>query len=627
MDSLLEVGVSGLTAARLALQTAGNNIANVNTPGYSRQSVLQTSQRANFSGSLYLGAGTAVQSVQRAYNEFAVAQQRDLESQVAKSALVSSQLGSITGMLGTENSGVAPAMSQVFANLQALSANPSDTATRTTALAGAATFVHMMQSTSQQLTDERTSLNQQLGSLAAEVNSFAAQVASLNNQIAVATSAGGSPNDLLDQRDQVVQQLSQDIRVSALKTSGGDVSLYLGSGQPLVVGGTSYALSSQSDPALPTDQRLVLQNSAGRPVPVSLAGVGGGKLAGVIEVRDGALNAAQNALGHITAVLATALNEQQALGVDAGGRPGQPMFTLPGPQVIARGDNQGGGALSASFSDTTALTGSDYQVVYDGSQYSVRRLSDSSTTFFGSMPQTLDGVTIASSGTPAAGDSFLVRPTIGVVAGLALAISNPNQIAAGGALVASAPLSNKGAATIAQPVVDGYPADPALRDPVTIRFTSATTYTLTTPTGTSAPQTFAPGGSIAINGWSVQVNGAAAAGDTFAIGPNTNPGGDSRNAVAMAALQSLSLVDGATLAGALGGVVSSTASQQQASQTALGVQQSMLTTAKNDVQSAAGVNLDEEASNLLTLQQAYQASSKYIQIADSLFQGLMQLNL
>ncbi len=627
MDSLLEVGVSGLTAARLALQTAGNNIANVNTPGYSRQSVVQTSQRANFSGALYLGAGTAIQSVQRAYNEFAVAQQRDLQSQVAKSTLVSTQLGSITGMLGTETSGVAPAMSQVFANLQALSANPSDTATRTTALAGAANFVHMMQATAQQLTDARTSLNQQLGSIAAEVNSYAAQVASLNNQIAVATAAGGSPNDLLDQRDQVVQQLSQDIRVSALKTSGGDVSLYLGSGQPLVVGGTSYALSSQSDPSLPTDQRLVLQNSAGRPVPVSLAGVGGGKLAGVIDVRDGALNAAQNSLGRISAVLATALNQQQTLGVDAAGQPGQPMFTLPGPQVIARGDNPGTASLSAAFADTTALTGSDYQVVFDGSQYAVTRLADSTTMVFASMPQTIDGVTMALSGTPAAGDAFLVRPTIGVVAGLALALSNPNQIAAGGALVASAPLTNQGTATVSQPVVDGYPADPALRDPVTITFTPGGAYTVTTPSGTSAPMAFANGGSIAVNGWSVQVSGTPAAGDAFVIGPNTNPGGDSRNAVAMAALQSASLVAGATLAGALGGVISFTASQQQAAQTALGVQQSMLTTAKNDVQSAAGVNLDEEASNLLTLQQAYQASSKYIQIADSLFQGLMQLNL
>ncbi len=627
MDSLLEVGVTGLTAARLALQTAGNNIANVNTPGYSRQTLVQVSARANFSGSLYLGSGTAVQSVQRAYSEFAVAQQRDISSQVAQSTLVSNQLASISGMLGTETAGVAPAMSQVFASLEALSANPSDTATRTTALASASGFVQMMQSTAQQLNNARTSLNQQIGSLAAEVNTYAAQVAALNNQISATTAAGSSPNDLLDQRDQVVQQLSQDLRVSALKQPNGDISLYMGSGQPLVVGGVSYALSTTADPALPTDQRLVLSNTAGQPVPVSLAGIGGGKLSGALSVRDGALNDAQNQLGRIATVLATALNQQQSLGVDASGQAGRPLFTLPGPQVIANAENKGTGSVAASLSDATALTGSDYQVRYDGSQYAVTRLSDATTTQFQSLPQTIDGVTLTGSGSPAAGDSFLLRPTISVVAGMSVAIANPAQIAAGGALLASAPLVNRGSGTISQPLVNGYPADSALRDPVSIQFTSASTYTIQTPSGTSAPHAWTAGADISVNGWTVQVSGAPAAGDAFTVGPNTSPGGDSRNAVAMAALQNARMLAGSTLSGVLGGVISATASKQQAAQIALSVQQSMLTTAQNDVQSVSGVNLDEEASNLLTLQQAYQASSKYIQIADSLFKGLLDLNL
>ena len=128
---------------------------------------------------------------------------------------------------------------------------------------------------------------------------------------------------------------------------------------------------------------------------------------------------------------------------------------------------------------------------------------------------------------------------------------------------------------------------------------------------------------LADDGWSLQISGTPQAGDTFTIGPNTSPAGDNRNVDAIAALQNANIVNGATLSGAYATLVGDAGAAQQTANLAQQAQQTQLTAAQNNVQSVSGVNLDEEAASLLTYQQAYQASAKYISIASGLFQQLI----
>jgi flagellar hook-associated protein 1 len=253
---MFDIGVSGLNAAKIGLSVAGHNIANVNTPGYSRQTPVQTTQPGVLTGNGFLGNGTNVESVVRAYNQFAVAQVRDLQSQLSQSQTLVQQLSQITSTLGNETTGIGPALSQFFSGLQSLAASPSDTAVRTTVLSDANVLTQTMQTVNQQLTQYRSSINASVQNAVKSVNAFGTQIADLNNRIAVASFSGQPPNDLLDQRDHLIQQLSQNVQVSVTTASDGSANVFLGSGQALVVGGTSFALTAQSDPTSPTDLQV-----------------------------------------------------------------------------------------------------------------------------------------------------------------------------------------------------------------------------------------------------------------------------------------------------------------------------------------------------------------------------------
>jgi len=623
--SMLDIGVSGLSAAQLGLATTGNNIANVNTPGYSRETIVQVTQPGQFSGSGFVGNGTSVIGVSRAYDQFAVAQVNSLQSELSQSTTSAQQLAQITGALGNETQGVGASLTGFFTALQNLAASPGDTAVRSTVLSSAGALVQTMQSVDQQLTGFRTAINSDIQSITSEINSDASQIAKLNTQIVLATNSGQSPNQLLDQRDQLVNQLSKDVQVSTTTSPDGALNLFLGSGQSLVVGGNAFTVSTRADPASPTDVQVVVGNGAGVNVAIPAANLGGGQLSALFAVRDGTLKDTQNALGRVATVVATQFNQQNQLGVDLNGNAGGALFTIGAPVVTPNTGNQGSGVIGAAVANPTALTGSDYQVQYTSAgQYQVTRLSDGTVSTYASLPQTVDGVTLSVSGAPAAGDSFVVRPTVAAVAGFGVATSDPTRIAAAGAVTSAASSANLGNATIGQPSVPGPTVNANLRQPVTITFTGANTFNVTgTGTGNPTAVAYASGGTISYNGWSLQISGTPAAGDTFTVGPNLTPAGDNRNVNALAALQNATLVNGQTLTNAYATVLGNAGAAQQAANVTQQSQQTELTAATQTVQSISGVNLDEEAANLITYQQSYQASAKYIQIASGLFQSLL----
>jgi flagellar hook-associated protein 1 FlgK len=621
---MLTIGVTGLNAAQLGISTTGNNIANVNTPGYSRETLVQTTLPGQYTGSGYIGQGTDVESIVRAYNSFAVAQARDLQSQVSSSSTLSQQLSQVTTALGNETQGIGPAISQFFAGLQTLASSPSDPGVRTTVLSNASGLVQTMQTVNQQLIQYRSGINQSIQSTVGDINNYASQIADLNNRIAAASTSGQPPNSLLDQRDQIIQQLSQDVQVSVTPTSTGAENVFLGNGQSLVVGASSFALTTQPESSSPGDLQIAVANSAGVNVGLSDSSIAGGALGGLLAARDGTLTNTQNALGQIATVLATQVNQQNALGMDLNGKMGGAVFTIGSPTVSSSTGNSGTGVMSALIANASALTGSDYRVTYTGAAYNVTRLSDNTTTTYGALPQTVDGVTISIAGAPVAGDSFTVEPTRNALAGFGVAITDPSQIAAAAPVAAAASTSNLGSATISQPTVVGPTANANLQKPVTITFTGAGTFNVTgTGTGNPVGVAYTSGGNITYNGWTLQISGTPQAGDTFTVGTNTSPAGDNRNVNAMAALQNASVVNGSTLAGAYSALVGSAGAAQQGASVSQQAQQAQLTAAQNTVQSTSGVNLDEEAANLITYQQAYQASAKYIQIASDLFTQLL----
>jgi flagellar hook-associated protein 1 FlgK len=328
--------------------------------------------------------------------------------------------------------------------------------------------------------------------------------------------------------------------------------------------------------------------------------------------------------------LASSFNDQHRLGQDSTGQAGTDLFAVGSARALPNGLNKGTAVIGASITNYSALTTSDYRIKYDGSNYTVMRMSDSTTSTFASLPQTVDGVTLAlSSGAMAAGDSFLIEPTRAGVASLGVLISDVNRVAAGAPIRSAAALANTSAAKVSAGSVNPpAPVNANLKSPVTLTFTSAGTFDVSgTGTGNPAGVAYTDGGNITYNGWTIQISGTPVAGDVFTVGPNTSGVGDNRNALALAGLQSKMMLDGGaeTLQGAYAQIVSDIGNRAQEASVNSAAQTSLLGSVETARQSGAAVNLDEEAANLMRYQQAYQASGKIIAIAGQLFDTILQL--
>jgi flagellar hook-associated protein 1 FlgK len=367
----------------------------------------------------------------------------------------------------------------------------------------------------------------------------------------------------------------------------------------------------------------------------------------VLEFRSKSLDLAQNSLGRIALGLAQTFNDQHHLGLDSNGNPGADFFTVAAAEVTKNVNNNQTSTtkITASVSDATKLTTSDYKVDFDGSNYNVVRLSDNKKTvispFPQTTPQTIDGLDFAVSGTAAAGDNFLVRPTINGAAGLKLALTDVSQVAAAAPIATSTPLTNKGTGKITEGSVDkSYLAAP-LSGPVNIVYdsasgnltgfpgTQAVTMTVggvstTIAAGGSVP--FKDGASYTVGGMNFTLTGAPQNGDTFTIARNSGVG-DTRNASLLGDLQSKNILENgsATYQSAYAHIVSAIGNKTREVQVNAEASAAQLEQADKAAQNVSGVNLDEEAANLLKYQQAYQAASKVMQVADTIFNALLQI--
>ncbi len=672
MTGLLGIGASGVTSYKSALDTIGHNISNANTEGYSRQRVDLTAHQPSFMGYGFVGNGVQVESIERLYDRFVDAQIRGSTSNQAEFETYRSYAAQLDNLLADESLSLDPSLQNFFNAVQELADNPFSSISREFLLAESDTLVSRINYLGEQLSDTRVSLNQDLSAAIDDINGIAGSIAEINQSItgAAGIANGVPPNDLLDQRDQLLRDLSRLTNVTTVKQDNGAINVFIGTGQALVIDNEARSLAITNSAADASKKEIsFVTGSSAVTITHQLTG---GRVGGMLNFQSEVLDSAQNELGRVVVGLVEQFNAQHQLGTDLSGNLGGDFFTAPTPNALANADNTGSGSVTAAFSNLplsnySDLTASDYELrsTDGGDNYTLTRLSDNTvfnidvstaTTLaadgFETVPGTpatvtVDGFTLSITAGAAAGDRFQIQPTRDAAAEIGLAITDAGAIAAAGPLRASEAVdsnglpTNVGTATITQPVagstadlplsgsggditltfnpnaggtgIPGFDVTGAL--PAVLLYDPATESagkTLTFTSGTKGDMSF-------------DIAGLPATGDRFVITDNTNPMGDNRNALALANIQqSQNMIDGtASLQESYSQMVSRIGADSRRAEINMQSHQGLLDQALLTRDSISGVNLDEEAADLLRYQQAYQAAAQVITVANTLFDTLL----
>jgi flagellar hook-associated protein 1 FlgK len=627
---LLSIGSSALDAAYTALRTTGNNIANVNTPGYSREVTSFTPQIQTVDGSNYIGTGVQVADVSRVYSDFLAQQTNLAQSQSSGADTTATLTNQINSLFSDTTTGLGSAIDSFFTQLQTLSTQPGTAAARQTVLSSAQQMSGTFNDVQGQLQLMSQGADAQIGQQISTVNTTVSQIASLNHQIALASASGAAPNSLLDTRNQDILTLNQAIGVTTSTQSDGSINVYLASGQPLVVGSKNFTMAMGADPQNPEGIVVgTLTGGTGSTIAaLDPSNTGGGAIGALLQFRSQTLPSIEDQVGRLAVTLSSQFNAIQAQGTDATGAAGSAFFSTPAITVLAASANTDASSvtLNASYSDVTQLQASDYKLsVLGGGKYSLTRLSDNTTTTLNALPATVDGMTLNFSATPATGDVFSIQPVRNGAANMQVAITQGSQIAAASPVQATLGAANAGSLAIGNLALQPLPANPNanLQTPVTFNFTSPTQYTTTSGGVTSSAQTYTAGQAININGWSLTLNGTPASGDTVSVAPGAVGSADNRNALLMTQLQGQAIVSGSTLDAAYSGVVANVGAVAATALTDQSSKAAILANATTAQSSVSGVNLDEEASKLMQFQQQYQAAAKLIQTATNVFDAIL----
>jgi flagellar hook-associated protein 1 FlgK len=627
MADFLSTSVSGLLAFQRSLDTTSHNISNVNTPGYSRQLAELQTRQAQQSGSGWVGNGVDVSTVKRAYDDFLSSQTRTSSSSYQQAQMFATQAGRINNLLGDSSSGLTATLQKFINAVQAVADSPTSIPARQTLLSEAESLTQRLQSYDTSLRSLDAQVNVQLESEASAITTIAESVARLNAEISNGYARTGQPpNDLMDQRDQLLDELATHVNVNVVKQGDNTVNVFIGNGQPLVVGQTAATLAATADPFDATRNVVSFRTASGS-VDIT-SSLSGGTLGGTLDFRNQMLDPARNSLGRLAVGLSDVMNAQHHAGMDLNGDLGGDFFTTGAVQVQESAANAGSASIAATrlAGGTGALTTTDYMLTSTASGWTLqRRDTGAAVTMTGTGtaidPFVADGLSFVVSGTATTGDRFLIKPTAEAIAGLEVLISDPDEIAVAAPIATATTAGNLGSGKIsAGEVIDA--ADAQLRSPVTIQFTSATEYTVT---GDATVYTYTPGANIEANGWRVQVSGSPAAGDSFTVRDNVNGAGDNRNALKLAQVLNEPVLNGgsASLNAAVGQFIGRVGVQTNQAQVSSAAQKVVYDEGVSAMQSVSGVNLDEEAANLVRYQQAYMAAAQMIRVADTLFQSVL----
>lgn len=616
-----DIGVSALLASQRHLSTTSHNISNVNTDGYSRQRVELVQRPPQFEGAGFVGKGVDVSNIRRTVNEFLTEQLRSNAAGEARAAIFGQLTDQVDALLSDGT--FAPALERFFSTLQDVNNDPSSAPAREVFLTAAKTLTERFRDFDARFSTLNDNVNADISARVTQLNSLTSALADLNRDIvqAVGVAQGKPPNDLLDQRDRLLKDLSKIVNVSTVSLANGAIDVFVGQGQRLVAGGTSAPLAATRNALDPT--RLEVSITMGGSSTEITHAITNGEFAGVLAFRDEILDPSRNALGRLAAAFTTTMNAQHRAGLDLKGELGGDLFSLGTTSVLPSAGNTGTLTVALDPAALGNLTDSDYQLIHDGTNFILTRMTDGTQqTLAGAGPFAVDGMTITLGAAGVLGDRYVLQPTRFLARNMQIPVSDPLKLALASPVKTSAALGNIGAARISAPeVLDATNA--ALMTPAQIVFANPPTSFQINGAGPLIPYT--SGANIDFNGWRIQITGVPNAGDTFRIDPNTNGAGDNRNGLALSSLRTAEILIGGTASyqdgySQLTGRVGSRAQQAQITRDALRVQRENSEAARDAV---SAVNLDEEAANLIRFQQQFQAAAQIIQITSATFQSLI----
>jgi flagellar hook-associated protein 1 FlgK len=662
ISSLLNIGSGAMRASYAQLTVTGNNIANANTEGYSRQTVELETAFSQQTGNGFFGKGVNIATVTRAHSDFLVREASLTASLAAGDAARSGQLAQLENVFRLGEAGLGYAAQQMFNTFVDVANRPQDGSARQTVLAAVGELASRFDTASGQLDSLQSGVTDQLRSAVGSINALTSQIADLNRRIAAVKGTGHEPNDLLDERDRAIGELSQFVQVTTLAATDGTVGVFLGGGQKLVLGGNATPLAAVADVFDPRKLQIgITEGGVSRAFPEGF--ITGGSVAGLLRFQNHDLADARGLLGQLAAAISGQLNAQQALGLDLGTPSGfgAPLLSIGAPAVAAASTNaMAGGVPVASYVngsgvrvpsvgittvDSRMLQPSDYELMADpalpAGQYRLTRLSDGTTSTVTS-GSVVDGFRIdVVAPAPATRDRFLLQPVSTAPRGMARVLDDPRGIAAASPVAATTGAGNSGTASVASLTAVSASINPDLT--ATITFTDNlgnysyslvdTTATLPTVNGTG---TFVAGQPIALNGFELELNGVPNAGDTLSVARTVFPAGDNGNANALLRLRDVAVVGqqdlgagviapGMNVTDAYASALATIGIRVQSGKAAADQSAAIAADATAAVAEKSGVNLDEEAARLIQFQQSYQAAAKMLQIAQSLFDSLLTL--
>ncbi|KFE49982.1 flagellar hook-associated protein FlgK [Pseudomonas syringae] len=674
MSNLINIGMSGLNASQAALATTGNNIANAATSGYSRQSVMTSTSALQNIGVGYIGTGTTLSDVRRIYNSFFDAQLQTTTALSGDSKAYLDQIGSVDKLLSDSTTGISSVLTSFFAAAQKAAATPNDASTRQLLLTQAQTLSNRFNSVSSQLSQQNDKINSDLTTLTGQVNKITTSIAALNKQIVQLSASGSTPNSLLDARNEAVRSLNELVGVTVQDRDGVyDVSL--GTGQPLVSGTTSNSLSV--GPSATDKNQLSIQlNYPQSSVDVTSV-ITGGEIGGMLRYRSDVLVPATNELGRMALVVSDTINSQMGQGLDANGAFGSSIFSninsataITQRSQATTGNSLGSGNLNVVIKDSSRLSIYDYKVSFDSAtvgQYSVMRSDGTSMGSFNLNPTppattpVIDGFSFTPTGTPVQGDTFLISPTRAGAASIKTELTDANRLAFAAPLAITSGTGNGGTGVITQPslttkldIYGNAAEQAALKSaidssmPVKLVFGTAAAgvqpYKVYGADGTeitAAAGSIVPGqkNDLSINipygtpaktfSFSTSITGSPTANDNYSVSFNDDGKTDNRNALTLLELQTKATVgasggsNGISFTNAYGKLVEQVGAKTAQAAVDTTATSAILTESKARRDSVSGVNLDEEAANLVKYQQYYTASSQIIKTAQDMFSTLI----
>lgn len=636
MADLLNNAVSGLTAFQRALSTTSHNIANVNTPGYSRQAAEFVTNPPSFFAGSYFGNGVSIASVTRAYDQFLTTEVRDSTSFFKGSQKFSELAGYIDDVLADPKGGISPMLHDFFESVQDVADDPASSTARYALINTAATLSARFQGFDQRFEELGHNTSADIRATIEEINSLVGQIRDINvalSDFAPSAASTQQSADLLDKRDALLNELAEKVDIQVIDEGENNLSIFIGNGQTMLSGSNAFSLAAQPDVGDPS-RDVISYNGLINVFDIS-SNLSGGELGGLLDFRNNVLQPTRNALGRTAIGLAETFNAQMRDGMDLNGSLGQDFFSYDAPQSIAFSGNLGTPTVATVVSDVTALTVDNYVLDFDGANWTLTSDSGSSASVANGAPATLvfEGLTLTINGaTAVAGDRFTIKPTLAASGGLQVLTSDPNEIAAAAPIRSSASLNNLGSLDISAGIVTDV-TDPNLLNTATLTFDNPPT-TLRAdvdvvvgglPYLAGAAIPFSNNMLIDANGWQVSLNGAPQAGDVFTVESNAGGSGDNRNALALAGLQSVGVFDGgiASLQEDYGSLVGFVGSQTLAANLERDAQESLLIQAIDRQSAKTSVNLDEEAADLVRYQQAYEATARLISTAQTIFETLL----